>query len=90
MRIPHYSTFQEATTQRQRPPGGQSKDNYTLQMFCLLNSQTNACKPNLKTTSSDFNRLESVTKIFCFHAIPKDICLFFLGVLFITFHNFVK
>ena len=28
----------------------------TLQMFCLLNPQTNACKPNPKTTSSDFNR----------------------------------
>ena len=48
-----------------------------LQMFCLLNSQTNASKPNPKTTSSDFNRLESVTKIFCFYAISKDICLLF-------------
>ena len=47
----------------------------TLQMFCLLNSQMNACEPNPKTTFSDFNRLESVTKIFCFHAISKDICL---------------
>ena len=28
---------------------------YTLQMFCLLNPQTNACEPNPKTTSSDFN-----------------------------------
>ena len=28
----------------------------TLQMFCLLNSQMNTCKPNPKTTSSDFNR----------------------------------
>ena len=27
----------------------------TLQMFCLLNPQTNACEPNPKTTSSDFN-----------------------------------
>ena len=27
-----------------------------LQMFCLLNSQMNACEPNPKTTSSDFNR----------------------------------
>ena len=26
-----------------------------LQMFCLLNPQTNACEPNPKTTSSDFN-----------------------------------
>ena len=46
-------------------------------MFCLLNSQTNACEPNPKTPSSDFNRLESVTKIFCFHAISTDICLLF-------------
>ena len=45
----------------------------TLLMFCLLNPQTNACEPNPKITSSDFNRLESVTKIFCFHAISKDI-----------------
>ena len=29
---------------------------YTLLMFCLLNPQTNACEPNPKTTSSDFNR----------------------------------
>ena len=29
---------------------------HTLQMFCLLKSQTNACKPNPKTTSSNFNR----------------------------------
>ena len=29
----------------------------TLQMFCLLNSQMNACEPNPKTTSSNFNRL---------------------------------
>ena len=28
----------------------------TLQMFCLLKSQTYACKPNPKTTSSNFNR----------------------------------
>jgi hypothetical protein len=28
----------------------------TLQMFCLLNPQMNACEPNPKTTSSDFNR----------------------------------
>ena len=49
----------------------------TLQMFCLLNSQTNVCEPNPKTTSSDFNRLESVTKIFCFHAMSKDIWLLF-------------
>ena len=28
----------------------------TLLMFCLLNPQTNACEPNPKTTSSDFNR----------------------------------
>ena len=49
----------------------------TLQMFCLLNSQMNACEPSLKTTSSDFNRLESITKKFCFHAISKDICLLF-------------
>ena len=49
----------------------------TLQMFCLQNPQIIACKPNPKTTSSDFNRLESVTKIFCFHAISKNICLLF-------------
>ena len=49
----------------------------TLLMFCLLNPQTNACEPNPKTTNSDFNRLESVTKIFCFHAISKDIWLLF-------------
>ena len=49
----------------------------TLQMFCLLKPQMNACEPNPKTTSSDFNSLESVTKIFCFHAISKDICLLF-------------
>ena len=29
---------------------------HTLLMFCLLNPQTNACEPNPKTTSSDFNR----------------------------------
>ena len=51
----------------------------TLQMFCLLNPQMNACKPNPKTTSSSFNRQESVTKIFCIHAISKDICLLFKG-----------
>ena len=28
----------------------------TLLMFCLLNPQMNACEPNPKTTSSDFNR----------------------------------
>ena len=28
----------------------------TLQMFCLLNSQMNACEQSPKTTSSDFNR----------------------------------
>ena len=49
----------------------------TLQMFCLLNPQMNACEPNPKTTSSNFNRWKSVTKIFCFHAISKDICLLF-------------
>ena len=27
----------------------------TLQMFCLLNPQTNACEPNPTTTRSDFN-----------------------------------
>ena len=27
-----------------------------LLMFCLLNPQMNACEPNPKTTSSDFNR----------------------------------
>mgnify|MGYP007048715595 CR=1 FL=1 len=27
----------------------------TLQMFCLLNSQMNACEPNPNTTVSDFN-----------------------------------
>ena len=32
----------------------------TLQMFCLLNSQTNACEPNPKTTCSNFNRWKSV------------------------------
>ena len=48
-----------------------------LLMFCLLNPQTNACEPNPKTTSSDFNRWKSVTKIFCFHAISTDICLLF-------------
>ena len=51
--------------------------NYTLLMFCLLNSQMNTCEPNPKTTSSDFNRWKSVTKIFCFHAISTDICLLF-------------
>ena len=50
---------------------------HTLQMFCLLNPQMNACEPNPKTTSSDFNRWKSVTKIFCFHAISTDICLLF-------------
>ena len=50
---------------------------WTLLMFCLLNLQTNACEPNPKTTSSDFNRWKSVTKIFCFHAISTDICLLF-------------
>ena len=50
---------------------------HTLQMFCLLNPQMNVCEPNPKTTRSDFNRLESVTKIFCFHAISRDICLLF-------------
>ena len=49
----------------------------TLQMFCLLNSQMNACEPNPKTTSSDFSRWKSGTKIFCFHAISKDVCLLF-------------
>ena len=49
----------------------------TLLMFCLLNPQMNACEPNPKTTSSDFNRWKSVTKIFCFHAISTDICLLF-------------
>ena len=49
----------------------------TLQMFCLLNPQMNACEPNPKTTSSDFNSWKSVTKIFCFHAISTDICLLF-------------
>ena len=49
----------------------------TLQMFCLLNSQTNAFEQNPKTTSSDFNSWKSVTKIFCFHAISTDICLLF-------------
>ena len=49
----------------------------TLQMFCLLNLQMNACEPSPKTTSNDFNRWKSVTKIFCFHAISKDICLLF-------------
>ena len=43
----------------------------TLQMFCLLNPQMNVCKPTSNTTSSNFNRLESLTKIFCFHAIFK-------------------
>ena len=62
----------------------------TLQMFFLLNPQMNTCKPNPKTTSSDFNRLESVTKIFCFHAISKYICLLFQGsfeLLFIILLN---
>ena len=49
----------------------------TLKMFCLLNPQMNACEPNPKTTSSDFNRWKFLTKIFCFHAISKDICLLF-------------
>ena len=49
----------------------------TLQMFCLLNSLMNACEQSPKTTSSDFNRWKSVTKIFCFHAISTDICLLF-------------
>ena len=49
----------------------------TLQMFCMLNPQMNVCEPNPKTTSSNFNRLESLTKIFCFHAISKDICVLF-------------
>ena len=54
-----------------------AESEYTLLMFCLLNPQTNACEPNPKTTSSDFNRWKSVTKIFCFHAISTDICLLF-------------
>ena len=51
----------------------------TLQMFCLLKSQMNACEreQSPKTTSSDFNRWKSVTKIFCFHAISTAICLLF-------------
>ena len=49
----------------------------TLQMFCLLKSQMNACKPSPKTTCSNFNRWKSVTKLFCFHAISTDICLLF-------------
>ena len=53
------------------------KVEYTLQMFCLLNPQMNACELNPKTTSSDFNRWKSLTKIFCFHAISTDICLLF-------------
>ena len=57
----------------------------TLQMFCLLNPQMNACEPNPKTTSSDFNRLESVTKIFCFHTISKDIWLLFSGSFVLLF-----
>ena len=57
--------------------GGKVGLRCTLLMFCLLNPQMNACKPNPKTTSSDFNRLKSVTKIFCFHAISTDICLLF-------------
>ena len=52
-------------------------DSSTLLMFCLLNPQMNSCEPNPKTTSSYFNRLDSVTKIFCFHAISKDIRLLF-------------
>ena len=52
-------------------------EKYTLQMFCLLNPQTNAWEPNPKTTSNDFNSWKSVTKIFCFHAISTDICLLF-------------
>ena len=60
---------------------------YTLQMFCLLNPQMNACEPNPKTTCSDFNSWKSVTKIFCFHAISTGICLLFKGsfVLLIIF-----
>ena len=42
-----------------------------LQIFCLLNPQMNVCEPNPKTTSSNFNRLEFLTKKFCFHAIFK-------------------
>ena len=57
----------------------------TLQMFCLLKPQMNVCEPNPNTTSSNFNRLESLTKIFCFHAISKDICVLFQGSLVILF-----
>ena len=34
----------------------QEGEKHTLQMFCLLNPQMNACEPNPKTTSSNFNR----------------------------------
>ena len=36
--------------------GKSKKPRHTLQMFCLLKSQTIACKPNPKTTSNNFNR----------------------------------
>ena len=42
-----------------------------LQMFCLLNQQMNLCDPNPNKTSSNFNRLESLTKKFCFYALLK-------------------
>ena len=63
---------------------------HTLLMFCLLNPQMNVCKPNPKRINSNFNRLESVTKIFCFHAISTDICVLFygsVGNIFIIFLN---
>ena len=49
----------------------------TLEMFCLLNPQMNVCEPNPNTTSSNFNRLESLTKKFCTYVISKDICVLF-------------
>ena len=43
----------------------------------LSAESTDEClQTNPKTTSSNLNRLESVTKIFCFHAISKDLCCF--------------
>ena len=63
------------TLQLQYSAAGPSEP--TLQMFCLLNPQMNVCEPNPKTASSNFNRLESLTKKFCTYVISKDICVLF-------------
>ena len=56
-----------------------------LQMFCLLNSQMNACEPNPKTTNSDFNRWKSVVRYFVFMLFLKTSVCCFRGPLVIFF-----